>query len=93
MFKCDCCGLCCMYVSNSHLYRDLDRGDGICRFFNCNTKLCNIYSDRPDKCNVDKMYQLYFKKIMTEEEYYQLNYSACEKFKSIESVDEEKIMK
>ena len=83
MFKCERCGICCMYIANSPLYRELDRGDGVCKYFNDNTKLCDIYNNRPDKCNIDKMYQLYFKRIMTKEEYYQLNYDACEKFKSI----------
>lgn len=70
-----------MYITMSPIYCDLDRGDGICKYFNFNTKLCNIYNYRPDKCNIDKMYELYFKGIMTREEYYKLNYNACKKLK------------
>lgn len=70
-----------MNISVSQSYCDLDRGDGICRYFNCKTKLCNIYNNRPDRCNVDKAYELYFKETMTREEYYKLNYEACEKIK------------
>ena len=81
MFLCDCCGLCCMNVALSEIYSDLDRGDGICKYFDCDTKLCTIYSIRPDRCNVDKMYKLYFEKYMTREEYYMLNYQACNKLK------------
>lgn len=81
MFICDCCGICCMRVSSSPIYSDLDRGDGICRYFNSKTKLCNIYENRPSKCNVDKIYEVYFKNKMSKEEYYKLNYSACEKLK------------
>lgn len=73
-----------MNLSESQLYCDLDRGDGICRYFNCETKLCNIYDDRPDKCNVDMLYELYFKKIMAKEEYYKLNHEACRKLKKVE---------
>lgn len=73
-----------MNLSESQLYCDLDRGDGICRYFDCETKLCNIYADRPDKCNVDKLYELYFKEIMAKEEYYKLNYEACKKLKKVE---------
>ena len=72
MFKCDCCGLCCMKVSESPLYCDLDRGDGICKFFNCETRLCNIYENRPVRCNVDKMYELCFKEKMAKYEYYKI---------------------
>lgn len=81
MFKCDCCGLCCMKVACSTLYYVLDRGDGVCKYFNCETKLCNIYQNRPIMCNVDKAYELYFKEKMAEDEYYKKNYEACEKLK------------
>ncbi|MBU5488793.1 YkgJ family cysteine cluster protein [Clostridium sp. MSJ-8] len=81
MFKCDCCGLCCMNVGTSELYSDLDRGDGICRYFNDSTRLCSIYQNRPDRCNVDRMYELVFSKSMSKDEYYELNYEACEKLK------------
>lgn len=81
MFLCDCCGLCCMKVSISELYIDLDRGDGICKYFCIKTKLCNIYENRPDKCNVDKTYDIQFKDVMNREEYYELNYQECKKLK------------
>ena len=81
MFICDCCGLCCKNVSVSPLYSDLDRGDGICRNFDCETNLCKIYDFRPERCNVDRMYEVYFSDIMTKEEYYKINYEACNKLK------------
>ena len=81
MFICDCCGLCCKNLGNSSIYKDLDRGDGVCKFFNEGNNLCNIYDKRPDKCNVDRMFELYFKDSMSKEEYYKLNYLACNKFK------------
>ena len=81
MFICDCCGLCCKNLKNSALYYDLNRGDGVCKFFNEENNLCNIYNERPDKCNVDKMFELYFKELMSKEEYYESNYMACKKFK------------
>lgn len=81
MFSCDCCGKCCMNLGESELYRDLDRGDGVCLHFDLKSHLCRIYAKRPDKCNVDKSYNLFFRDIMSKEQYYQLNYKACMKLK------------
>lgn len=77
MFKCDCCGECCRQLSLSDAYADLDRGDGVCKFFDEATSLCSIYKDRPIKCNVDAMFEVYFSHKMTREEYEELNYKAC----------------
>ena len=81
MFKCDCCGLCCMNLDKSDIYDDLNRGDGVCVFFNEDTKLCSIYNKRPDKCNVDKMYELIYSDKLSKKDYYKLNYEACKKLK------------
>lgn len=86
MFKCDCCGLCCINLNMSEIYSDLDRGDGSCIHFDINSKLCSVYENRPDKCNVDKMYHIYYKSTMTKEEYYKLNYEACRLIKIRENV-------
>lgn len=63
-FQCDRCGLCCQNLNKSRLYNDLNDGTGVCRYYNELTKLCNIYKNRPDKCNINKMYQIYFIYIM-----------------------------
>lgn len=81
MFKCSQCGLCCMNLKGSALYNDLDRGDGICIYFDYNKKLCKIYETRPDKCNIDKMYEKYYRNKISKEKFYQLNYEACEYLK------------
>lgn len=81
MFKCDCCGQCCRHISLSDIYSSLDRGDGICKFFDEDKSLCSIYENRPIECNVDAMFELYFSQKMTKEEYYELNYKACRKLK------------
>lgn len=80
-FPCDCCGLCCMSLKRSLLYQDLDRGDGICRFFEMDTRLCSIYENRPVKCSIDRSYELYLKDVMSKAEYYELNRRACEELK------------
>ena len=81
-FPCDCCGLCCMNLNKSSLYRDLHNGDGICRHFDKTTKKCKIYDSRPDKCNIDVSYQKYFSNEMTKEEFYSLNIASCNKLKA-----------
>jgi hypothetical protein len=87
MFKCDCCGACCRNLHLSEIYKELDRGDGVCKYLVGN--LCSIYENRPDICNVDKAYNLYFSKIMTKEEYYSQNYNTCKILKEKENIKEE----
>lgn len=81
MFYCDKCGLCCMHINESSFDNDMDRGDGVCRFFDDKTHLCKIYSERPIFCNVDKFYEEYFKDKYSIEEYYSVNYESCKKLK------------
>ena len=80
-FQCDMCGLCCQMVGNSEMYSFLDRGDGVCTFYEENTHKCSIYYFRPLKCNVDAFYDMYFKLRMSREEFYEKNYECCEKIK------------
>lgn len=81
MFKCDKCGYCCKTVSTNEIYRELDRGDGICKFFDDKNNICSIYDNRPVLCSIDKSYELYFNNVMSKEEFYNLNYEACNKLK------------
>lgn len=81
VFKCDKCGLCCKQLNRSSIYSELDRGDGVCKFFDEKVNLCTIYQNRPLLCNIDKSYEIYFKNSMSKDEYYQLNYDACKKLK------------
>ncbi len=75
MFKCDKCGLCCKKLNLSSLYKNLDRGDGVCIHLKGN--LCNIYESRPLICRVDKCYEIFFKDKMSLEEFYRLNNEMC----------------
>ncbi|MFR4520222.1 MAG: YkgJ family cysteine cluster protein [Fusobacterium sp.] len=81
MFKCDKCGLCCQNLKLSSIYKVLDRGDGICLFYDESTKLCTIYEKRSVICNVDEVYKLYFFNKMEKSEYYKLNYEVCNQLK------------
>ena len=75
MFKCSQCGECCRHLDRSELYRELDRGDGVCRYLSGN--LCSIYENRPLLCRIDESYDKYFSEIYTRDEYYRLNEQAC----------------
>lgn len=91
MFECDKCGLCCKNISNIPIISSLDRGDGICKNYDDETRLCKIYENRPLACNVDLGFEKYFSKFYTKEEYYKLNYELCEKMKKEEQDKKQEI--
>jgi hypothetical protein len=67
-------------LKNVPVLSEYDNGNGVCIFLKNN--LCSIYQCRPDICNVEKMYRLYFKDHMTEDAYIKKNMDACEKIKT-----------
>lgn len=67
MFNCDMCGECCRNLDKSELYKELDRGDGVCIYLEGN--LCGIYESRPLICRVDEAYDAFFSGVMTKHEY------------------------
>jgi len=79
MFKCDQCGECCRHLKNSSIYKELDRGDGVCKYLVDN--VCSIYDTRPLQCRVDESYQVFFKELYSLDEYYKLNYEGCKNLK------------
>ena len=81
MFYCDRCGACCRHLELSPLYRELDRGDGICKYLSGN--LCSIYENRPLLCRVDASYDAFFKDVMSRETYSNLNYVSCNELKKL----------
>ena len=76
-FPCSKCGLCCQNVDVNILYHDLDRGDGVCYYYEEGSKECSIYNDRPDICNITTMFNTYFSH-MSWVEFVKLNQSVCE---------------
>ena len=58
-FVCNRCGCCCKNIKYYEPAQFLDRGDGVCKYYNDADKACTIYDFRPDFCRVDKMYKLY----------------------------------
>lgn len=75
MFKCDKCGECCRNLDKSPIYIELDSGNGVCKYLIGN--LCSIYDERPLLCRIDESYDIFFKDIIERDEYYKLNYRAC----------------
>lgn len=77
MFDCDKCGLCCVGLDRSEATADYHNGDGICKYLNLETMLCNIYESRPIFCRVEEYYEKYLSEQMDKAEYDRLNYAAC----------------
>jgi len=77
-FICNKCGLCCRNIDLVEVLNDFHNGNGICRYLNMETNLCNIYDNRPDICNVEKSYELFFAERYSEDEYIEMNYEGCE---------------
>ncbi|WP_338296459.1 YkgJ family cysteine cluster protein, partial [Escherichia coli] len=46
-FPCNQCGACCRHVNRAGETQCLDRGDGICRYYQTDSHLCAIYDKRP----------------------------------------------
>lgn len=82
IFHCDRCGICCTKLKLSNIYSELDSGNGICKFFDMSTKLCTIYENRPEICDVKAMYK-YFKNMMTFNEYILSNERCCKRLKEM----------
>ena len=86
-FNCTECGLCCTKVGGiiqnlgeadpkiraayAEFPFKFDQ-EGVCEKYDPKTKHCTVYNDRPDICNVDKMYyKVYHKIYKTKASYYQ----------------------
>ena len=75
-FDCTKCGECCRHIANIPQLSKFDRGDGVCKYLRGHE--CDIYDNRPEICNVEKMYEKYFSHLYSRDEFYKLNEEACE---------------
>lgn len=80
MFLCNKCGMCCRNLDKSDLYKELDRGDGVCIYLK--DDLCSIYETRPLLCRIGESYDVFFKNTYEKDEYYRLNKKVCQKINS-----------
>ena len=76
MFICTRCGLCCKNIDKIPELKKYDNGNGVCIHLS-EDNLCDIYYSRPDICNVDKMYEKKYKKLMSRAEYDRINGEGC----------------
>ncbi|MFC4299733.1 MAG: YkgJ family cysteine cluster protein [Castellaniella sp.] len=84
-FPCSQCGKCCEHVGNLAATADLDRGDGVCKFYEQTTRQCRIYDQRPDICRVDRQYALHYQPLMSWEAFVALNTRGC---KTLQALDD-----
>jgi Fe-S-cluster containining protein len=76
-FPCTQCGLCCQHVDLSNETQFLDRGDGTCRHYGEEKKICTIYADRPSICRVDVQYKEKYYEKYSWDEFVAINTQAC----------------
>ena len=76
-FPCNKCGLCCQRVSLAAEVQFLDRGDGVCRYYDSAEKACSIYEVRPDVCRVDWLYSKGYSETHSWDDYVSLNVAVC----------------
>jgi len=68
-----------MNVNLSKETQFLNRGDGICKYFDMSNYLCSIYKIRPEICRVDVQYQKNYKQLYSWDEFVKLNLKICAK--------------
>lgn len=79
-FPCNACGQCCRRIHQSAQTAYLDRGDGVCRHFDENTKLCQIYAERPLVCRVADYYLTHLADKITWHHFVKLNVAICQQW-------------
>ena len=88
MFPCSYCGLCCQNISQIKDLKNFDLGNGICKYYDFTTRHCKIYPNRPDICNIEKMYNRIYFEQYSRQEFYKLNASICNKLQDKYKIDQ-----
>ena len=79
-FPCDNCVLCCKHIELIKELEKFDSGNGSCKYLT-EDNICSIYDQRPDACDVKKMYESIYKKKINEKEYIELTRGECKQIK------------
>jgi len=77
-FPCTNCGACCKSIQMSIRTAWLDRGDGVCEYFDDAQNICSIYENRPKICNVFVMYNEHYQNVYSWSEFVFINQKVCE---------------
>ncbi|MES1954166.1 hypothetical protein SAHY_06278 [Salinisphaera hydrothermalis EPR70] len=75
-FPCTRCGLCCHKLGNSDALAELDRGDGVCIYYEPSIG-CTVYDERPLVCRIDEGYDAFASDLMSLQRYYRHNAEVC----------------
>lgn len=85
MVDCQGCGKCCMLFNltdNEEIIKlNLSDEDGKCRYLE--NKRCSIYSERPDICNSETVYDKYYKNTLSKEQYRKLMKLECKNIEKL----------
>jgi Fe-S-cluster containining protein len=84
-FPCTGCGLCCQNIGHIPQLKEFDLGNGVCKFLK--NSQCEIYENRPDICQVDKMFELEYHKEFSKTDFYQVNANACNSLQKERGLD------
>lgn len=75
-----CKAYCCRLVGKFPYMEQYDRGDGVCRLLTDDNR-CSDYEHRPPICNTELLYERYFSKFMSKNDYERMNADACKKLR------------
>ena len=75
-YDCKRCGNCCRHIELVEEMKSFDRGDGVCKYLT-NDNLCQIYSQRPNICNGQYIYENFYSNISVAE-FHEIISNLCE---------------
>lgn len=84
-FPCTSCGECCRHISHIPDLKSFDNGEGVCIHLLADNR-CSVYSQRPDICNINKMYLIDYAKKIDQDEFLRLNAIACNEMQSLANI-------
>ena len=85
-FPCTGCGLCCQNIGLIPQLKEFDLGNGICKFLK--NSQCEIYENRPDICNIEKMFDLQYKNhFKSKTDFYIENAKVCNSLQEEKNLD------
>ena len=78
-YPCSQCGACCTMLNKEFTTLTdfpYSTNNGVCEMYDIESSKCKVYKNRPEVCNIEKMYSR-FKGEMSQKEYYNRNIIIC----------------